>query len=69
MKVLLAGASGAIGIPLTRQLIANGHQLLGLTRDLGGGRRLEALAPPQWWPTPSTATTCCGPSTGAGPTP
>jgi len=43
MKVLLAGASGAIGIPLTRQLIANGHQLLGLTRDLGGGRRLEAL--------------------------
>jgi nucleoside-diphosphate-sugar epimerase len=28
MKVLLAGASGAIGIPLTRQLIANGHQVL-----------------------------------------
>ena len=43
MKVLLAGASGAIGIPLTRQLIANGHQVLGLTRDQGGGRRLEAL--------------------------
>jgi nucleoside-diphosphate-sugar epimerase len=44
MKVMVAGASGAIGIPLTRQLIASGHQVLGLTRDQGGGRRrLEAL--------------------------
>jgi nucleoside-diphosphate-sugar epimerase len=43
MRVLLAGASGAIGIPLTRQLIASGHQVLGLTRDPVGGRRLEAL--------------------------
>jgi nucleoside-diphosphate-sugar epimerase len=43
MKVLLAGASGAIGIPITRQLIAHGHQVLGLTRDPAGARRLEAL--------------------------
>jgi nucleoside-diphosphate-sugar epimerase len=43
MKVLLAGASGAIGIPITRQLIAHGHQVLGLTRDRGGAGRLEAL--------------------------
>jgi uncharacterized protein YbjT (DUF2867 family) len=43
MKVLLAGASGAIGIPITRQLLAHGHEVLGLTRDPAGARRLEAL--------------------------
>ena len=43
MKVLLAGASGALGIPITRQLLAHGHQVLGLTRDPAGARRLEAL--------------------------
>jgi nucleoside-diphosphate-sugar epimerase len=43
MKVLLAGASGAIGIPLTRQLIARRHQVLGLTRDRAGARALDAL--------------------------
>jgi nucleoside-diphosphate-sugar epimerase len=43
VKVLVAGASGALGVPLTRQLIANGHKVLGLTRDLGGARHLEAL--------------------------
>jgi nucleoside-diphosphate-sugar epimerase len=32
MEVLLAGASGAIGIPLTRQLVSHGHHVLGLTR-------------------------------------
>jgi nucleoside-diphosphate-sugar epimerase len=32
MKILLAGASGAIGIPLTRQLIARGHEVIGLIR-------------------------------------
>ena len=43
MKVLLAGASGALGIPIPRQLLAHGHQVLGLTRDPAGARRLEAL--------------------------
>jgi nucleoside-diphosphate-sugar epimerase len=43
MKVLLAGASGAIGIPLTRQLLAHDHQVLGLTRDQAGARRLRGL--------------------------
>ena len=32
MKILLAGATGAIGIPLIRQLIARGHEVIGLTR-------------------------------------
>jgi nucleoside-diphosphate-sugar epimerase len=43
MKVLLAGASGAIGSPLTRQLVAHDHRVLGLTRDWDGARRLQAL--------------------------
>ncbi len=33
MKVLLAGATGALGTPLTRALIAGGHEILGLTRS------------------------------------
>jgi nucleoside-diphosphate-sugar epimerase len=43
MKVLLAGATGAIGIPITRRLLAHGHQVLGLSRDPAGAGRLEAL--------------------------
>ncbi len=39
MKVLVAGATGALGVPLVRALIADGHQVLGLTRtpDNAGG--------------------------------
>jgi nucleoside-diphosphate-sugar epimerase len=33
MKILLAGASGAIGLPLTRHLVTRGHEVVGLTRD------------------------------------
>jgi nucleoside-diphosphate-sugar epimerase len=33
MKVLLAGASGALGTPITRQLIAHGHDVLALARN------------------------------------
>lgn len=33
MKVLLAGASGALGTPLTRALIAKGHEVLRLARS------------------------------------
>src|SRR5262245_26935655 len=43
MKVLLAGASGAIGVPLTRRLVANNHEVLGLTRNRAGAAALEAL--------------------------
>jgi 2-alkyl-3-oxoalkanoate reductase len=32
MKVLLAGATGAIGRPLTRRLVEAGHEVVGLTR-------------------------------------
>ena len=43
MKVLVAGASGAIGTPLTRRLIARGHEVLGLVRDPAGADPLAAL--------------------------
>src|SRR4051812_9957766 len=33
MKVFLAGASGAIGRPLVRQLIEQGHDVVGMTRS------------------------------------
>lgn len=43
MKVLVAGANGAIGMPLTRALIANGHTVVGLSRTAGNADRLRAL--------------------------
>ncbi len=42
MKVLLAGATGAIGIPLSRTLLAAGHEVLGITRSPAGGAKLSA---------------------------
>ncbi|HXR29655.1 MAG TPA: NAD(P)-dependent oxidoreductase [Solirubrobacterales bacterium] len=33
MKVFVAGASGAIGRPLVRQLVADGHEVTGMTRS------------------------------------
>ncbi|MFI7283788.1 NAD-dependent epimerase/dehydratase family protein [Micromonospora chersina] len=42
MRVLLAGASGAIGTPLTRQLIAAGHQVVGISRSQSNSERLRS---------------------------
>ncbi len=43
MKVLVAGATGAVGSRLMAQLLASGHGVLGLTRSEGGGQRLTAV--------------------------
>jgi nucleoside-diphosphate-sugar epimerase len=43
MKVLIAGATGAIGVPLVRKLIADGHDVLGLTRTPGKADALIGL--------------------------
>jgi nucleoside-diphosphate-sugar epimerase len=43
MKVLIAGATGAIGVPLSRMLRAAGHEVLGITRSPAGGARLSAI--------------------------
>jgi nucleoside-diphosphate-sugar epimerase len=43
MRVFVAGASGVIGRPLVRQLVAAGHEVVGMTsRDSGRGAILEA---------------------------
>jgi nucleoside-diphosphate-sugar epimerase len=42
MKVLIAGATGAIGIPLSRTLRAAGHEILGITRSSAGSAKLRA---------------------------
>lgn len=43
MKVLLAGATGAIGTRITRRLVAGGHKVFGLTRHPGKASALEQL--------------------------
>jgi nucleoside-diphosphate-sugar epimerase len=43
MKVLLAGATGAIGRPLTRELIAAGHEVAALSRSRAGDDLLTGL--------------------------
>lgn len=42
MRVLLAGASGAIGLPLIRQLVASGHEVVAIHRRAEGRNRLLA---------------------------
>jgi nucleoside-diphosphate-sugar epimerase len=43
MRVFVAGGSGAIGVPLIRQLVAAGHQVTALTRTPGNADRLRTL--------------------------
>jgi nucleoside-diphosphate-sugar epimerase len=43
MRVLLAGASGALGRPLTRRLLAAGHEVIGLCRNPAGAPALMEL--------------------------
>lgn len=41
MKVFVAGASGAIGRPLIAELIANGHEVTGMTQSAAGADLLR----------------------------
>jgi len=43
MKVFVAGASGAIGVPLVRALVAAGHDVTALTRSIDKTDALHAL--------------------------
>jgi nucleoside-diphosphate-sugar epimerase len=42
MRIFLAGASGAIGRPLTTMLVAAGHEVTGTTRSTDGAATIEA---------------------------
>jgi 2-alkyl-3-oxoalkanoate reductase len=44
MRIFVAGASGTIGIPLVRALVAAGHQVTALTRSPGKQSELRAVA-------------------------
>ena len=46
MRILIAGASGAIGQPLVRCLRANHHEVFALTRSLNSARSNETGAAP-----------------------
>jgi nucleoside-diphosphate-sugar epimerase len=43
MNIFLAGGTGAIGIPLVRELVAAGHQVTALTRSPANQEMLRAL--------------------------
>jgi nucleoside-diphosphate-sugar epimerase len=43
MKVLLAGATGTIGVPLVRALVTAGHEVIGISRTSGNRDKLRAL--------------------------
>jgi nucleoside-diphosphate-sugar epimerase len=43
MKVFVAGATGALGVPLVRLLVADGHHVVGLTRSSRRARLITEL--------------------------
>src|SRR5579871_2327230 len=43
MRVFITGAAGFIGTATTKELIANGHEVLGLARSDDNAKALEAL--------------------------
>jgi len=43
MRILIAGATGAIGVPLVRALVASGHEVTGTSRRAERAASLEAL--------------------------
>lgn len=43
MKIFVAGATGAIGLPLVRALTTLGHEVVGMTRAGGGVARLREV--------------------------
>ncbi len=68
MRVLVAGASGAIGTRLVPQLIQHGHEVLGTTTSARGLERLRALGAEAIVLDLLDPPPCGGPCSRAGPT-
>lgn len=47
-RILVVGATGLIGAPVTRRLVADGHQVRLLVRDTGGPGRCSATVSNMW---------------------
>ncbi len=45
MKILIAGASGAIGRPLISRLVAAGHDVVGITSSERGLQTIKETVP------------------------
>lgn len=43
MRIFVAGATGAIGRPLVIRLVAEGHEVFGMTRSVDGARELGSI--------------------------
>ena len=68
MKVFVAGASGTIGVPLVRALVAAGHDVTALTRTPDKQAMLRRSEPLRPWPTRSMPRRCAAWSCSARPT-
>ena len=56
MKVFVAGATGVLGRALVPLLVAQGHEVIGMTRSASKQDLLRSLGRARSWPTPSTPT-------------
>jgi nucleoside-diphosphate-sugar epimerase len=43
MRIFVAGATGTLGRPVVKTLVAHGHDVVGLSRSESGARRIEAM--------------------------
>lgn len=43
MRVLIAGATGAVGVPIAKELLSTGHQVSGIVRDDRGAEKMHSL--------------------------
>ena len=57
-KIFVAGATGAIGLPLVRELCTLGHKVTGMTRSKRASIVCRNSAPTRFMPMPSIRKRC-----------
>jgi nucleoside-diphosphate-sugar epimerase len=53
MNIFVAGATGTLGRELVPQLVARGHEVVGMTRSESKQDLVRSLRAGRWWPTPA----------------